>query len=198
MNRLLGFGLALASLSAADKPLGQYANAGGFGGGSGFGGGFGDEPGYEGGAGGDNLEEVIPGIPGDDYPIFSEVPDTSFICDGQVDGGYYSDPEADCQAFHICAGDGTGGLTKYSFLCPNGTLFNQQYFICDWWFNVDCSLAESFYSLNEEIAEEQAANTPDGVVGVGAGGVALATSYLPSYPDTPPTQGSGIQPRRQG
>ena len=63
---------------------------------------------------------------------------------------------------------------------------------------MDCSLAESFYSLNEEIAEEQAANTPDGVVGVGAGGVALATSYLPSYPDTPPTQGSGIQPRRQG
>jgi len=162
MNRLLGFGLALASLSAADKPLGQYANAGGFGGGSGFGGGFGDEPGYEGGAGGDNLEEVIPGIPGDDYPIFSEVPDTSFICDGQVDGGYYSDPEADCQAFHICAGDGTGGLTKYSFLCPNGTLFNQQYFVCDWWFNVDCSIAETLYSLNEDIAAEREANSPAG------------------------------------
>ena len=25
-------------------------------------------------------------------------------------------------------------------LCPNGTLYNQQYFICDWWFNVDCSV----------------------------------------------------------
>jgi hypothetical protein len=35
--------------------------------------------------------------------------------------------------------DGTGSLSKYSFLCPNGTLFNQVYFICDWWFNVDCS-----------------------------------------------------------
>merc|ERR1711910_282802 len=92
----------------------------------------------------------------------------------------------------------TPPLTDYSFLCPNGTLFNQQYFICDWWFNVDCSLAESFYSLNEEIAEEQAANTPEGVVGVGALATGLATSYLPSYPDTPPTQGSGIQPRRQG
>ena len=31
-------------------------------------------------------------------------------------------------------------MVKYDFLCPNGTLFNQQYFICDWWFNVDCSL----------------------------------------------------------
>ena len=53
--------------------------------------------------------------------------------------GYYADPEADCQAFHICANDSTDGKIKYSFLCPNGTLFNQQYFICDWWFNVDCS-----------------------------------------------------------
>merc|ERR1712058_106817 len=80
------------------------------------------------------------------------VPETSFFCDGQVDGGYYGDPEAECQAFHICASDGNGGLTKYSFLCPNGTLFNQQYFICDWWFNADCSLAEDFYSLNEDVA----------------------------------------------
>ena len=98
------------------------------------------------------MEEVIPGVPGDDYPIFAEVPDTSFLCDGQVDGGYYADPEADCQAFHICAGDGTGSLTRYSFLCPNGTLFSQQYLVCDWWFNVDCPLSESFYSLNADKA----------------------------------------------
>ena len=163
---------ALASVSLADKPLGQYASggAGGFGGGGfggsgsafGAGGGFGDDSQYAGGAGGDNLEEVIPGIPGDDYPIFAEVPDTSFFCDGQTDGGYYSDPEAECQAFHICAGDGTGGLTKYSFLCPNGTLFNQQYFVCDWWFNVDCSLAKQFYILNDQIAAERHAHNPGG------------------------------------
>ena len=53
--------------------------------------------------------------------------------------GYYGDPEAECQSFHICANDGNGGLLKYSFICPNGTVFNQQYFICDWWFNFDCS-----------------------------------------------------------
>ena len=85
------------------------------------------------------LGEVIPGVPGEDYPIYAEVPETAFGCEGQVDGGYYADPEAECQAFHICTADGAGGLAKYSFLCPNGTLFNQQYFICDWWFNVDCS-----------------------------------------------------------
>ena len=69
--------------------------------------------------------------------------------------GYYSDPEAECQAFHICTADGAGGLAKYSFLCPNGTLFNQNYFICDWWFNFDCATAEDLYSLNDEIAAER-------------------------------------------
>ena len=64
------------------------------------------------------------------------------------------------QTFHICAEDGNDGLLKYSLLCPNGTLFNQEYFICDWWFNVDCSQVESLYSLNEDVAAAQdAANS---------------------------------------
>ena len=101
------------------------------------------------------LASNIPGVPGEDYPIYAEVPESGFTCDGQVDGGYYSDPEAECQAFHICTADGAGGLAKYSFLCPNGTLFNQNYFICDWWFNFDCATAEDLYSLNDEIAAER-------------------------------------------
>jgi len=101
------------------------------------------------------LGNSIPGVPGEDYPIYAEVPESGFTCDGQVDGGYYADPEAECQAFHICTADGAGGLAKYSFLCPNGTLFNQNYFICDWWFNFDCSTAEDLYSLNDEIAAER-------------------------------------------
>ena len=70
--------------------------------------------------------------------------------------GYYADPEADCQVFHICTDDGLGGLSTNSFLCPNGTVFNQQYFICDWWFNFDCVEAESLYSINDAIAAERA------------------------------------------
>merc|ERR1719500_2360217 len=184
MNRYNIVFPALLALAAGQS---QYQSSGGFGGSSGgfggssggFGGsssgGFGGGPGgYEGASdaagGAGSLEETIPGVPGDDYPIFAEVPETSFLCDGQVDGGYYADPEAECQAFHICAGDGTGGLTKYSFLCPNGTLFQQQYFVCDWWFNVDCSTAEDFWSLNEEIAAERQANSPAGAGGAQYGG----------------------------
>ena len=58
--------------------------------------------------------------------------------------------------FHICTADGQGGLSKYSFLCPNGTIFNQNYFICDWWFNFDCAEAEGLYSINDDIAAERA------------------------------------------
>lgn len=34
------------------------------------------------------------------------------------------------QVFHIC---GVGGA-KHSFLCPEGSVFNQQYLVCDWWY----------------------------------------------------------------
>ena len=92
----------------------------------------------------------------------------------QVEGGYYSDTELQCQAFQICVHDRDGGLVKYSFLCPNGSLFDQQYFICDFWFNVDCSQAESLYSLNDEIAAERESNigataAPESGVGAARG-----------------------------
>ena len=72
--------------------------------------------------------------------------------------GYYADPEAQCQAFHICSAGLEGALAKYTFLCPNGTIFNQEYFICDWWFNVDCSEAEALAAeRNSAIASEREA-----------------------------------------
>ena len=96
-------GGALDSYAAGDEGLGEYAASG--------------DPAL------DMLQSSIPGIPGEDYPIYAEVPESGFACDGQVDGGYYADPEAECQVFHICTADGLGGLGKYSFLCPNGKLY---------------------------------------------------------------------------
>ncbi|KAK8747656.1 hypothetical protein OTU49_016517, partial [Cherax quadricarinatus] len=94
------------------------------------------------------LANAIRGEPGVDYPILAYVPDTGFTCSGQIPG-YYADTalEAGCQVFHICQADGRSD----SFLCPNGTIFNQQYFVCDWWYNFDCSTAQQFYGLNAQI-----------------------------------------------
>lgn len=97
----------------------------------------------------DALAENVPGVPGEDYPILSTPVETGFTCPQEVPG-YYADQEGDCQLYHICAG-AEGSLIKYDFLCPNGTLFDQQYFVCNWWFNVDCSQAPDFFYLNEEV-----------------------------------------------
>merc|ERR1719308_379262 len=161
MNRCKAF-IVLSYISSLEAQLSSYGGAGG----RGSGGAGGSVSGSGGSGGGGSLEDSIPGIPGVDYPTYAEVPDTGFSCDGQVEGGKYADPGAECQVFHFCAlGDVEGGLITYSFLCPNGTIFNQQYFICDWWFNVDCSQAESLYGLNDEIAAEAAS-----ISGGGGGG----------------------------
>merc|ERR1719422_2016399 len=141
----------------------------------------------------DWLLKSVPGQPGTDYPIFAEAPETSFVCDGQVEGGYYADPEADCQAFHVCTADGLGSLAKYSFLCPNGTIFNQGYFICDWWFNFDCAEAEGLYSLNEDVAaEREAASQPQ------AAASDNANSYAAPGEEPLSSYGAERQGRRQG
>merc|ERR1739844_378651 len=79
-----------------------------------------------------------------------EIPtDLNFSCDGRA-YGYYADPATNCQVFHICLGDGD---IKWSFLCPNQTIFNQQYFVCDYAINVECDSAESFYNLNANFGQ---------------------------------------------
>ncbi|KAF2353736.1 Chitin binding domain [Trinorchestia longiramus] len=94
-------------------------------------------------------ESAIPGEAGRDYPILSQVPDTDFQCEAQQHPGLYADTSAQCQVFHICQESGRHD----SFLCPNGTVFNQQYFVCDWWYNFSCDSAASFFGLNEFIYE---------------------------------------------
>ena len=50
----------------------------------------------------------------------------------------YADEEAFCQMYHMCV-QTTDGYKKFSFLCPNGTMFDQDKLACNSWFNVDCS-----------------------------------------------------------
>ncbi|XP_029727930.1 mucin-5AC-like isoform X1 [Aedes albopictus] len=68
---------------------------------------------------------------------------TSFSCSGRA-AGYYADVETGCQIYHMC--DGLG--RQFSYACPNTTLFQQRMLICDHWYMVNCSKAESNYAAN--------------------------------------------------
>ncbi|XP_070148710.1 mucin-2 isoform X1 [Polyergus mexicanus] len=92
----------------------------------------------------------VTGQPGVDYPALTSIPTTSFSCRG-LRGGYYADLETNCQVFHICDNG-----RKISFLCPNGTIFQQSQLICDWWFKVDCRKSTELYEQSaEQLAEEE-------------------------------------------
>lgn len=85
---------------------------------------------------------------GKTYPLLAVIPKTDFNCRGHR-AGYYADPETGCQVYHMC-----DTLEKqYSYLCPNHTLFNQKFMVCDHWYMVDCSSATTFYDLNDHIGE---------------------------------------------
>ena len=51
----------------------------------------------------------------------------------------YADSEAFCQMYHMCVSSTGGSYKKFSFLCPNGTMFDQDKLSCNRWFDVDCS-----------------------------------------------------------
>ncbi|GAB6022738.1 hypothetical protein CHUAL_006834 [Chamberlinius hualienensis] len=94
---------------------------------------------------------VPEGVPGVDYPNLTSIPRrTGFTCRDRKPG-FYADPTTRCQAWHWC----DTFLVKHSFICPNLTVFNQQIRACDWWYNVDCSLATSLYSNNDELYRDK-------------------------------------------
>lgn len=51
------------------------------------------------------------------------------------------------QVFHVCDMSGR----QDSFLCPNGTIFSQKLFACDWWYNVKCAATRQHYELNSNL-----------------------------------------------
>lgn len=106
-------------------------------------------------------KDGIPGLREKDYPVRTEVPDLPFSCKGLVDGGLYGDPgpEARCQVFHRCVSNGRAGLSKQSFICPVGALFQQRTLVCDWWYNIDCSVTETLYG--KQLERQERGHNPD-------------------------------------
>ncbi|KAH8388293.1 hypothetical protein KR093_003003, partial [Drosophila rubida] len=96
------------------------------------------------------------------YPTYSlqNMPKTQFTCRDKILGGYYADPETQCQMFHVCVKLPGVGLSHrrvhsfvqqvqdYRFLCPNSTAFDQELQICANWADVDCDKATAYYDNN--------------------------------------------------
>lgn len=91
------------------------------------------------------------GKPGVDFPAYTQVPKTSFSCDGlPYDYGMYADEETGCQAYHVCYNG-----RKDSFLCGVGTVFNQRILHCDYWYSVECGKSSQYYSSNAYMGSSQ-------------------------------------------
>ncbi|XP_048002227.1 U-scoloptoxin(01)-Cw1a-like isoform X2 [Leguminivora glycinivorella] len=58
---------------------------------------------------------------------------TVFSCYGRA-RGYYADLDTGCQAYHFCWHQ----RLVATDLCANGTLFNEQFQVCDHFYNVRC------------------------------------------------------------
>ncbi|XP_060522633.1 uncharacterized protein LOC132699766 [Cylas formicarius] len=97
-------------------------------------------------------------LPSNATSIRSEISD-SFSCEGR-EYGYYADVENDCQLFHVCLpmkySDGRSQTFRWSFICPEETIFNQEMFTCtrsDE--SMDCSQSPQFYELNRNFGSEE-------------------------------------------
>lgn len=47
------------------------------------------------------------------------------------------------------------GDVKSSFLCPPGSIFNQKYLVCDWWYDFECEHASDLFSFKDTLNREQ-------------------------------------------
>merc|ERR1711894_840696 len=85
-----------------------------------------------------------------------------FSCEGRV-YGYYADVANECQLFHVCYPvlypGGGEEMVKWSFICPNQTIFDQAHLVCS--FPLDslpCEDAPLFFegpnSVNSRFGEK--------------------------------------------
>lgn len=138
----------------------------------------------------DNQEgdySAIPGEPDIDYPILSEIPETSFDCAQQQYPGYYADVEARCQVFHVCAFNNT---RKFDFLCPNGTIFSQEFLVCVWWNQFDCASAPGLFANNANLYETPQANQQS----IQGSPIASDFPSAPGRPAIPSSFGTSVGP----
>uniref|UniRef100_A0A0K8UZ83 Chitin-binding type-2 domain-containing protein n=1 Tax=Bactrocera latifrons TaxID=174628 RepID=A0A0K8UZ83_BACLA len=101
-------------------------------------------------------------LPSNATSIRADITD-SFSCDDKV-YGYYADVENDCQIFHVCLpvtyADGKESTFRWSFICPEETVFSQESFTCmrreDIAFS--CEDSVNYYELNRNFGDTEEQN----------------------------------------
>ncbi|KAH8302823.1 hypothetical protein KR044_010934 [Drosophila immigrans] len=91
-------------------------------------------------------------LPSNATSIRADITD-SFSC-ANKSYGYYADVENDCQIFHVCLpvtyADGKENTFRWSFICPEETIFSQESFTCmrreD--MTIECEESYRYYELN--------------------------------------------------
>ncbi|XP_043279247.1 uncharacterized protein [Venturia canescens] len=104
-------------------------------------------------------------LPNNATSIRENIVDT-FSCEGRI-YGYYADIENECQIFHVCMPQARGS-SRWSFICPAETVFNQETFVCTRTENsIPCEESDQYYVLNEDIGkvEEEGEETDIGDLG---------------------------------
>ncbi|XP_026742185.1 uncharacterized protein LOC113504208 [Trichoplusia ni] len=95
-------------------------------------------------------------LPANASSIRENITDT-FSCENRT-YGYYADVDNECQVFHVClpsqTPSGRNVTYRWSFICPNETIFNQEVLTCtrvaD---SINCEDSPMFYHLNMEIGK---------------------------------------------
>ncbi|XP_048002190.1 uncharacterized protein LOC125238790 [Leguminivora glycinivorella] len=96
-------------------------------------------------------------LPANASSIRENITDT-FSCENRT-YGYYADVDNDCQIFHVClptqTASGRSITYRWSFICPNETVFNQEVLVCTRPRDaIDCADSPNYYDLNMEIGKE--------------------------------------------
>ncbi|XP_063985992.1 uncharacterized protein LOC135167070 [Diachasmimorpha longicaudata] len=92
-------------------------------------------------------------LPNNATAIRENIVDT-FSCEGRI-YGYYADVDNECQIFHVCIPQKNGAI-RWSFICPESTVFNQATFVCTWNYeSIPCNESDQYYDLNKEFGKEE-------------------------------------------
>lgn len=105
-------------------------------------------------------------LPSNATSIRAEITDT-FSCENRG-YGYYADVENECQIFHVClpvmnADERKERTFRWSFICPEETVFSQVVFTCVRMEDMpnECKDSEQYYQLNKNFGMAMSENGSD-------------------------------------